>query len=208
MKIRQVIPFAVAIFFVSVSLSAYAGSIEEFERELKSKNADVSTIRCSFTQTRALSVLTNSAEKSGVFQFQRPANILLAFDDGDYIKMTDKWFEMSSQGKAQKTKVSANPMLRELSRLLSACVVGDFGQISKGFSVQAEAMPSEWVLVLTPRGGKAASKVSQIVVRFDRGKMALNALRMEEKSGDYTEYTFYDKQFNVALDRSQFDISK
>lgn len=181
---------------------------EQFENELKLKNESVATIKCHFIQIREMSVLQNVVQKDGTFYFQRPGNMLLSFDDGDYIKMTEEWFEMKTGESTTTTKVSSNPMLRNLSTILSACVVGNFDQMIRGFSIEVESKLDEWVVIMTPQRGKAASKISQIVLHFDRETMSLNMLKMVEKNGDYTMYSFSDKKFNVAIDGELFKINE
>jgi len=47
------------------------------------------------------------------------------------------------------------------------------------------------------------------LVHFDKKDMSLNLLRMEEESGDYTEYKFYNKQFNTEIESTLFaDVSE
>lgn len=194
---------------IGFTASAQNGSTEEqFERELKLKNESVTSIKCHFLQTREMSVLQNVVRKEGTFYFQRPGNMLLSFNDGDYIKMTDEWFEMKTGENTTTTKISSNPMLRNLSTILSACVVGDFAQMIRGFSIQVQSQAKQWVVIMTPQRGKAASKISQIVLHFDRETMSLNTLKMVEKSGDYTMYGFSNKQFNVAIDGKLFKIEE
>lgn len=194
---------------IGFTASAQNGSTQEqFERELKLKNESVSSIKCHFVQTRDMSVLQNVVRKEGTFYFQRPGNMLLSFNDGDYIKMTEEWFEMKTGENTTTTKISSNPMLRNLSTILSACVVGDFAQMIRGFSIQVQSQAKQWVVIMTPQRGKAASKISQIVLHFDRETMSLNTLKMVEKSGDYTMYGFSNKQFNVAIDSKLFKIEE
>ena len=194
---------------IGFTASAQNGSTEEqFERELKLKNESVTSIKCHFLQTREMSVLQNVVRKEGTFYFQRPGNMLLSFNDGDYIKMTEEWFEMKTGENTTTTKISSNPMLRNLSTILSACVVGDFAQMIRGFSIQVQSQAKQWVVIMTPQRGKAASKISQIVLHFDRETMSLNTLKMVEKSGDYTMYGFSNKQFNVAIDSKLFKIEE
>lgn len=194
---------------IGFTASAQNGSTEEqFERELKLKNESVTSIKCHFLQTREMSVLQNVVRKEGTFYFQRPGNMLLSFNDGDYIKMTEEWFEMKTGENTTTTKISSNPMLRNLSTILSACVVGDFAQMIRGFSIQVQSQAKQWVVIMTPQRGKAASKISQIVLHFDRETMSLNTLKMVEKSGDYTMYGFSNKQFNVSIDGKLFKIEE
>lgn len=208
MKTIRYILITIALM-IGFTASAQNGSTEEqFERELKLKNESVTSIKCHFLQTREMSVLQNVVRKEGTFYFQRPGNMLLSFNDGDYIKMTEEWFEMKTGENTTTTKISSNPMLRNLSTILSACVVGDFAQMIRGFSIQVQSQAKQWVVIMTPQRGKAASKISQIVLHFDRETMSLNTLKMVEKSGDYTMYGFSNKQFNVAIDGKLFKIEE
>lgn len=187
-----------------VSFSQEPDLASQFEQELRLKNEDVVTIKCDFIQTREMSVIEMDVVKEGEFFFQRPSNMLLSFNDGDYIKMSETIFEMKTAGDVASTSISSNSMLKNLSSILSACVVGDFKQMSKGFEVELRPAETEWQVTMTPKRGKSASKISQITLYFDRSDMSLNMLKMDEKSGDFTMYEFSNKEFNVNLDTIWF----
>ena len=192
MKIKQII---LSLMFV-LSLACYAQSTDVeklFQTELQAKNEDVIAIKCRFKQTRQVSYLAEPAVKEGDFAFTKPNDILLAFDDGDYIKMTSEYFEMKTAGNVAKTKVSSNPMLKNLSSILSTCVLGEFDKMSAGFNVEIEQQAKEWIVTLTPKQSKMAAKISNIIIAFNKADMSLNLLKMVEKSGDYTAYNFTDK---------------
>lgn len=196
MRIRIII-LSLLMMSGFVSFSQEADLASRFEQELRLKNEDVVTIKCDFIQTREMSVIEMNVVKEGEFFFQRPSNMLLSFNDGDYIKMSETIFEMKTAGDVASTSISSNPMLKNLSSILSACVVGDFKQMSKGFEVELRPTETEWQVTMTPKRGKSASKISQITLYFDRNDMSLNMLKMDEKSGDFTMYEFSNKEFNV-----------
>lgn len=177
-----------------------------FERELRAKNEKIATICCLFSQTRELAVLTHAVKKTGKFYFKRPDCMMLAFDDGEYIKMTESWFEIKNADKIETVKVTSNPMLKNMSAILSVCVVGDFGQIDKGFEICIVETATEWVVTMQPKRGAVAAKLKQMEVYFDRADMSLNRLKMIEKSTDYTQYDFWRKQFDVDIDSQIFNI--
>lgn len=209
MHMRLKLIFLSLLLATSLSVEAqWPDSLQTFERELSTKNDGITSIVAHFTQTRQVAVLAQAASKDGTFFFRYPGDMLLAFNDGDYIKMTTEWFEMKNGVNITTTKVSSNPALRSLSSILSACVVGNFEQIIKGFSINTTQTDNEWIATLTPQRGKAAAKISHIVIHFDKVDMSLNTLKMEEKSGDYTTYRFSNKQFNVTVDSNLFNISK
>ena len=192
MKIKKII---LSLMFV-LSLACYAQNTDVeklFQTELQEKNEDVIAIKCRFKQIRQVSYLAEPAVKEGDFAFTKPNDILLAFDDGDYIKMTSEYFEMKTAGNVAKTKVSSNPMLKNLSSILSTCVLGEFDKMSAGFNVEIEQQAKEWIVNLTPKQSKMAAKISNIIIAFNKADMSLNLLKMVEKSGDYTAYNFTDK---------------
>lgn len=178
---------------------------EQFERELSSKTKNITSIKCCFHQTQEMSVLTNVVSKDGVFCFLQPDKMLLSYNNGDYIKMTQLYFEMKVADKTSTTKTASNPMLKNFAAMLTACVTGDFQQMKKGFAIDVESTMSEWIVTMTPQNGKG---ISGITLCFEKNDMSLNTLRIEQKSGDYTRYDFFDKQFNVIFDSHLFEASE
>lgn len=206
MKVRSLLTI-ISVVICSVAVQAQESALlQSFTQELKANSDRISTIRCTFTQTRSVAVLAKDVVKAGDFYFAKPNRMLLAFNDGDHIKMTEEWFEMKSKGSVNAMKVSANPMLKNLNAILSACMIGDIEQMLRGFDASVESSAKEWLVRMTPMRGKASSKVSQIELRFNKGDMSLNSMKMIEKTGDYTLYRFSNKSFNKAVDAELFNI--
>ena len=208
MKIKSILTIIISIVCCFAARAQEGSLLQDFTQALKANSELVSTIQCSFTQTRSMAVLANDVTKSGRFYFAKPSRILLQFNDGDHIKMTEEWFEMKSKGSVNTIKVTANPMLKGLNTILSACMIGDIEQMMRGFEAKVESGAKEWLVVMTPMRGKANSKISQIELRFDKGDMSLNSMKMAEKSGDYTLYRFSKKSFNKALDAKLFNVGE
>lgn len=194
-----------AMLALAMGFSASAQSLNaEFERELKAKNSGITSIHAEMTQTREVAVLSDVVTKEGDFYYLEPNNILLSFNDGDYIKLTAEWFEMKSGANVTKRNANSNPMLKQLSAMLGACMKGDMTNIAKGFTPTVTKSDKEWSVVLKPERGKGAVKIAEVELIFDRKDMSINRLKMVEKSGDYTMYTFKNKQFNVTIDGQIF----
>ncbi len=207
MGIKNTIVFLAAMILGVCALDAQTTQ-QEFAQELEQKGGGVSSIRCRFSQTRHASFLANDVEQDGVFYLKKPDNIKLEYSDGGYIIMTAEWFEMKNADKVNRTKISANPMLRNLKSILSACMLGDLSVPGKRFEISVAQIPSGWEVTMKPKKGGAISKVSRILLNFDKGDMSLSLMKIEEKSGDYTSYEFYDKKVNVAVDDSLFAMAK
>lgn len=189
------------------AFTASAQSIEsEFTRELKTKNSGITSIHAEMTQIREVAVLADAVTKEGEFYYLEPANLLLAFEDGDYIKLTAEWFEMRSGSSVTRRSTSANPMLKQLSAILSACMSGNLEGIAKGLTPTITKSDKQWRVVLQPERNKGGAKIAQIELLFNRTDMSLDSLKMVEKSGDCTIYTFRNKQFNVVINDQLFTI--
>ena len=178
----------------------------KFSQELKEKCQDVSNIECRFIQTRSASVLAQDANKHGRYFFLQPYNVLLAFDDGDYIKITSTMFEIKQNGHVSATKVSSNPMLKSLNGILSACISGDASQITSGFDTEITASEDEFILKLLPPRGRTGKKATETLLVFNRKDMSLKLMKMTEPSGDFLQYEFYDVKYNADITPSIFDI--
>ncbi len=176
----------------------------EFEQQLASKSQQVQTIACRFVQVRSLAVLASEVRKAGDFRYAHPERMLLQFDDGDYIRMDATTFRMQSAGHVTRTRINANPMLKELKRMLTACMTGDIRQITVGFDVAVTSDKSGYVMTLVPQRGRSAARVSRMVLMFDKGDMTLKRLRMEQPSGDSTEYQFMEKTLNEPIEEGLF----
>ena len=207
MRIKFILTFLILLASIA-SFAQDNNAMQEFKTDLKALNKDVSSITCKFVQTREISVLADKVDKSGVFYFLYPGNILLTYDDGDYTKITEELLEIKSRGKISTTKVSSNPILKNISTVMSACINADFSNIAKVFTIDARERENEWIVTLAPQRGKATSKIANIVLEFEKEGMSLDKLILKEKSGDSTTYTFSHKQFNIHIDNVLFDTTK
>lgn len=197
------------LLFMVVRVNIIAQDIDlnaQFAQELKEKCRDVKSIECKFIQTRSVSVLTQDADKGGKYYFLQPYNVLLIFEDGDYIKITSTIFEIKQNGHISATKTTANPMLKSLNRMLSACISGDASQITSGFDTEITANDSEFTLRLLPLRGRANKKAIETFLIFNRKDMALKMMKMTGPSGDFLQYKFYDVKYNTIISPSLFDI--
>lgn len=164
----------------------------DFEREVAA-NASVKKINCKFSQTRSVAVLSQDVVRKGDFSLRQPGDILLQFEDGEYIKMGESEFEIKSEGRVSKMKVNANPMLKELKRVLGACMGGDVASIMAGFDSEISANKTEYSVKLCPKG-KKNGMMQSLELQFCRKDMSLDWMKMTERNGDFTLYRFTDKK--------------
>lgn len=186
----------ILLFVMSICYANAQNNAEKLSQEMSEKCKNIKTINCKFTQERYTSILTEKNIKKGVFEYEKTDNLKLTFENGDYIRIDKDSFEIKSEESTTKTKVASNPMLKNLSSILTACMIGDLSKINKDFIIKEQEEEKQWRIILQPKRGKAVSRIKEIILDFDRKDMTLSKMRMQEKKGDYTEYIFIDKIIN------------
>lgn len=186
----------ILLFVMSICYANAQNNAEKLSQEMSEKCKNIKTINCKFTQERYTSILTEKNIKKGVFEYEKTDNLKLTFENGDYIRIDKDSFEIKSEESTTKTKVASNPMLKNLSSILTACMIGDLSRINKDFIIKEQEEEKQWRIILQPKRGKAVSRIKEIILDFDRKDMTLSKMRMQEKKGDYTEYIFIDKIIN------------
>lgn len=180
-------------------------AVTAFTKELAAKSTAIESICCRFEQVRSMQLLAQDVRLEGDFYYLRPEQILLAFDNEDYICMTQTHFQLQTAGIKQRVRLQSNPMLRELNRILSAAMRGDVATLSAGFTPTVREEKDHFEVVLKPSKGRMAARVSAITMQFERQSMSLTMLRMEEATGDSTTYRFFNKRFNDKVDTQLFN---
>ena len=202
----------ILFLFINLSLTLKAQvctSVEnQFATELKQKSSEVHDIRCAFIQTQSLSILNNRVVKKGNFYYKRPERILLAFDQGDFIFMSSDMFSMRNSGKNTAIKVDKNPMLRELKKILSACMTGNVLNVAEEFNKEISAEQNGYVLKMLPKKKRTAAKVKNIILTFNKKNMCLDQMVMNLPNGDFTQYEFLTKDINTNFDDDIFNTTK
>lgn len=200
--------YVFAAFCACVHVAAAQKTEGGFEARLAEVSAATETIECDFTLTKTMAFMASDVVSQGRFYYLRSVGISLDFSEpaGDRITMGRDKFRITSAGRTNVVSVTSNPMLRQLQRMLTACMTGDVAMLREGSRMSWTEEDDYYVVTLTPDNRRARNMVKQIVLTFEKENMSLEKLRMEEASGDVSEYGFYNKTFNGGTDPARFDI--
>ncbi len=191
------------------TLTITAGAQEaEFSEALARASASVEAIACDFTLTRTMSFMASDVVSKGNFHYLRDTGISLDFTEpaGEQITMGSGKFRIVAGGRTTVVRVDSNPALRQLQRMLTACMSGDVTALREGAQSTVSRSGDRYVVTIVPDNRRARGMIERIVLTFERGNMSLESLRMEEASGDVSVYEFYNKTFNGAFEAARFDI--
>ncbi|MEG0788693.1 MAG: outer membrane lipoprotein carrier protein LolA [Alistipes sp.] len=182
----------------------------EFLAALNAKNTSVETIRCNFTQIKHNTMLAQDAESSGKFYFQRPEKFALLYDKptGDRIVMGQTDFLIVAGGSRSVVKIATNPLFRQMQQIFTACFSGDIAALSSDGAFRCKKSRGTYTVEIIPESKRARRYISKIVLVFSIKDMLLDELRMDEASDNFTLYRFTNKQTNLPVADSCFDITR
>ena len=163
--------FILAILFVQIGIFAQGSDFQRAVAHFKGHSATAAATRITHK-----AALAKDATAQGTLTMKQPATVEIAIDGGkDALLMEGSTFTMTVKGKKHVTTSQQNPQ---------------FATFQKVFQL---------VLTITP---EAADKKQQrrmmftsFVLTIDAATSQLRSLRMNEKAGNYTEYTFTNFQF-------------
>lgn len=179
----------------------FNAKFEEYSKKLRSISSD-------FKQIKRIGLLNNSIEMRGKFYYDASGNISLDYTEpsGNKIVFTKEKFMIVNAGKKTVAAISSNPMLKNVSAMLMACMTGDISQFKQGWNIVYYESDNEYILELIPTDKRAKKMIEGITLHFVKGDMSLSKMEMREPSGDCSTYTFSNKNFNTKIDAKVFEI--
>lgn len=206
--------FSVTLFSVlsvmALSAAEYGPLKDEkaFMAELQRKNASITTIQAKFVQTKFLSVFSTEMKSDGNFYWEKNDKICLDYQSPVKYKIVingDKLKTVNS-GKSSVISTKGNPMMDQMSSLISACMTGNINQMGSGFKVKIEESASDYRLTIEPQAKEVQNYIAKMEIFLSRKDMSVSRLIMQESAEDYTGYVFTDNKFNEKIPASVFDV--
>lgn len=167
--------------------------------------AKTRTIECDFDQQRVMSILAKPDLAKGKFYYSEGRMALhYSLPAGKSIVMSGQRFTLTENGKTVGVDMKSNPVMRQMSNMLTACMTGDLALFGKEAATEYWESDTAYTIVITPTNRRAKSHIAQIVLQFDKRDMTLVSMRMVENATDYTEYTFKNKKINDDISADKF----
>ena len=180
----------------------------EFEKRFEEFSKRIKTIKAEFTQEKEMAVLENKVSMNGVFFYDSKGDISLDYSNpkGNKILFSGDKFMIVNSGKKTIANIKANPMLRQLSEMLIACMTGDVTKFKNGWNITYSQNEKEYILTLTPINKRVSKMINIIILNFIKEDMSLSKMKMIEKGDNISTYSFFNKQFNKELESGVFDL--
>lgn len=187
--------FILAILFVQIGIFAQGSDFQRAVSHFKGHTATAAATRITHK-----AALANDVTAQGTLTMKQPATVEISIDGGkDALLMEGSTFTMTVKGKKHTTTSEQNPQFATFQKVFESILAGGSQDIATLKEVTIKKDGKQLVLTITP---EAADKKQQrrmmftsFVLTIDVATSKLLSLRMNEKAGNYTEYTFTNFQF-------------
>ena len=181
---------------------------QAFRRELMVKTSAVTSIQASFVQEKFLSVFSSTVKSEGKFYWEKEDKICLDYRTPAKYRITiagDK-IKTVTNGKATVLSAKGNPMMDQMSALITSCMTGNLNAMGAGFKTSVQESAADYRITITPQSQSVRNYIARMEIYLDKKDLSVNRLVMYENGTDYTGYVFTDKKFNETIPASVFDM--
>ena len=185
------------LFFASVC-SLHAQTVIEgtqkasLMKNITEKTLGIKTLQRHFTQTKVSSLLANPVVAKGEMTYKSPQTLrweYLTPNQFLFVLQGDSVITQSSKGKSV-SNVKDNRMMKGISSMIMGCVSGKKLFDEKLFSVTMLDEGGSYVAQMTPKRKDMRRMFNQITFKFDKKSYVINAIVINERSGDTTTIVF------------------
>jgi len=147
------------------------------------------------TKTRHNAAMTKETTSKGELTMKKPGHVCISIDGGkDMLLMEGSTFTMTVGGKKHTTTSQGNPQFATFQAVFESILSGGQADLSKYADLNISRQGQQLVLTITPtaadKKGQRRIMFTSFVLTIDTQTSALKSLRMNERKGSYTEYTF------------------
>ncbi|MDR3093249.1 MAG: outer membrane lipoprotein carrier protein LolA [Bacteroidales bacterium] len=179
----------------------------ELQQRLNEASDAVQTLSSQFSQEKYIALLDEKIRSEGMFFYKKSDRICLEYRSpaSHSVVINRQQMKIVSDGKTNIYDVGKNRMMAQTNLLLTACMTGNFGKLSKDYQLTFQESDTQYRIRIQPLTSHPSS-VKKMDILLDKQDLSVQELKMTEPSDDYTLYTFTGKQKNVQIADSKFKI--
>lgn len=180
---------------------------EAFRKNMLESSAHITNISSDFIQLKHLSFLEEEVESQGVFYFQKENKLRWEYNDpffyliifnGDNILIQD-------DNKTNVYDAASGRLFKEINNIMITLVDGSILE-SDNFQISYFEKPGKYILELIPKDENMKEFLARILIYIEPVNYTADELFMIERSDDYTQIRFINKQLNEDIPQHIFDI--
>ena len=190
----------VLLLLALIGQMTLAGAQQADFQKAVARYKNSTSVTATATKTTHKAALAKDETAKGTLTMKQPAQVSITITEGkDQLLMEGSQFTMVAGGRKHKTSSQKNAQFASFQTVFESILSGGAKDISKLTDLEVKKQGSLLLLTITPVADskKAARRMMftsfQLVI--DTKTSELRSLRMNEKAGNYTEYTFTNFNF-------------
>jgi outer membrane lipoprotein-sorting protein len=190
----------VLLLLALIGQMTLAGAQQADFQKAVARYKNSTSVTATATKTTHKAALAKDETAKGTLTMKQPAQVSITITEGkDQLLMEGSQFTMVAGGRKHKTSSQKNAQFASFQTVFESILSGGAKDISKLTDLEVKKQGSLLLLTITPVADskKAARRMMftsfQLVI--DTKTSELRSLRMNEKAGNYTEYTFNNFTF-------------
>lgn len=194
------------------ALAQYPGynpvtDLAKFKTEFAAASQKTTAIKADFTQDKNLSMLSEKITSKGNFWFKKDSRVRMEYNTPfKYLMILNKDRVYIKDGqKESRVSTKSNKMFQQINKIMIDCMQGTMLD-NTDFKTRIFENKNNSLVELTPisKGMKELFKSINVVV--DKKDFSVSSIEMQELSGDNTIMRFTNKELNVSIPDTVFDI--
>jgi outer membrane lipoprotein-sorting protein len=168
----------------------------------------VKSIESDFKQIKHINAFKQDIVSEGKFYYKAIDKIRLNYTlplSYQIVIISDK-IKIESNGKKNIINLRDNKQMKEMHRILTASMTGNFSGLSGDYHIEYFDNGQFYLVYIKPVNENIIKYVTQFDIYLNKRDMSVNKLRISETEGDYTEYDFYNKKLNTLKSDELFKI--
>ncbi len=180
----------------------------DIEKKIVTASRKISSLQCKFEQEKSSVLLVEKAVAKGILLYKAPGSLRWEYTEPN--KYTLIFHEENAYIKDEKgTIVNSNKMLKQLGDFIVSTINGNSLVENGNFKIDYYENEKNkniiWVR-LTPIPKKLKEMYSSIQIKISVSDYLASEIIMEEKSGDKTSITLFDKKINTDIPANRFSV--
>lgn len=174
---------------------------------IQKRSVKIQSIRSSFEQFKHLSILENDIKSEGMFYFKRRDKLRWEYEKPFRyaIVMSEDKIQIKNEDRVSAFDTKSSKLFSEISLMMSILLRGEIFE-NPSFKIALSENNEYLLATLYPTTKELKQFLDVIYMYFDKSQLTVSKLKMTEKSGDYTLIIFHNKEINVEIPDSIFDL--
>ncbi|MDD2595878.1 MAG: outer membrane lipoprotein carrier protein LolA [Bacteroidales bacterium] len=199
----------IIISFLLLSiLPVKAQTDNEIIANIEKASKEMTSLQCSFTQKKQVSIIDEVITSSGVLYYLRDTKLCWEYKKPysyKFIMNGDKVM-LKSGNTVNVFDTKSNKMFSQISKLIISGVDGSGISDKTRFDVSFATKGKDVVVTLVPKTKDIKKMFSEVLLHFDVQGYFIKEIEMIEPSGDKTDIILTDRIINKSIDEKVFHI--